>query len=121
MYILTQICMHIKELFAHVHARSPSLCLWHSLSYSPAHSLSRSFSISLFPSLYPPPHARTSQNDINTGYKQLTCALCAPPMARETHAPRAAWVRVAESTCVMFGPQCAQLQRAYLVTLAGRV
>jgi len=81
-----------------------SLSLWHSLSVSPSHSVSPSFSISLCPSLYTSPHARSSQHDINTGYTQLTCALCAPSMARETYAPRAAWVRVAVSTCVTFGP-----------------
>jgi len=80
-----------------------------------------SFSVSLCLCPYCPKNTSTSQNDINTGYKQLACALCAQSMARETQAPRAAWVRVAESTCVTFGPQCAQLQRAYLVTLAGRV
>ena len=38
-----------------------------------------------FVPLSAPPHTRTSQSDINTGYTQLTCAVCARSMAREMH------------------------------------
>ena len=66
--------MNIEDSFSHIHVLS--LILTHSLSISLSLSFTFVLCFTLCLSL-PPPHARTSQNDINTGYTQLTCAVCA--------------------------------------------
>ena len=61
-----------------------SLTLTHSLYVSLSLSCTFVLCFTLFLSLSPP-HTRTSQSDINTGYTQLKCALCARSMVRDTH------------------------------------
>jgi len=81
-HILIHVCIHIEESFSHIRVLGLTLthCLYISLSLSFTFVLCFTLSFSL-----PPPHTRTSQNDINTGYTQLECALCARSMVRETH------------------------------------
>ena len=81
-YIIIHVCIHIEESFPHI--RVLSLTLTHSLSVSLSLSCTFVLCFTLFLSLSPP-HTRTSQSDINTGYTQLTCAVCARSMARDTH------------------------------------
>jgi len=81
-YILIRVCIHIQELFSHT--RVLSLTLTPSLSVSLSLSFTFVLCFTLCLSL-PLPHARTSPSDINTGYTQLKCALCARSMARDTH------------------------------------
>jgi len=81
-YVLIHVCIHIEESFSHIRVLSLTL------THSPSISLSLSFTFVLCFTLclsLPPPNARTSQNDINAGYTQLKCALCARSMAQETH------------------------------------
>ena len=82
MYVLIHVCIHIEESFSHI--RVLFLSLTHSLSISLSLSFTFVLCFTLCLSL-PPPNARTSQNDINAGYTQLKCALCARSMARDTY------------------------------------
>ena len=81
-YIFIHVCIHIEESFPHI--RVLSLTLTHSLHMSLSLRFTLVLCFTLFLSL-PPLHAPMSQNEINTGYTQLKCAVCAQSMARETH------------------------------------
>ena len=75
-------CIHLEESFPHI--RVLSLTLTPSLYITLPLSFTFVLCFTLCLSL-PPPHARTSPRDINTGYTQLKCAVCARSMARDTH------------------------------------
>ena len=120
MHILMFVCTSIEALFSHARALS--------LSHSHVRTLSLYLPLTLFRvrpmfhsafsllSLFSPP--RTHVTNESTRVTNSSHAPRAHDQWRENPTPRVAWVRVAESTCVTFGPQCAQLQRACLVTLA---
>ena len=86
-------------------------CTFH-LALSPFHVLS------LFHHVVPtPPPTHSRHKSTSTRVTNSSNAHCAhDKLAQETHAPRGAWVQVAESTCVTFGPQSVPLQWAYLNT-----
>ena len=81
-YILMHVCIQIEESFPHISVLSLTLTPSFSISLSLSFTFVLCFTLCLS---LPPTHARTSPSDINTGYTQLKCAVCARSMARDTH------------------------------------